>query len=303
MKTGKVGELDIRRETEFEPGYLVGSRINPDKQLEYEGYLGVEECGPSMPTEPISTLVIMPPGPLDDYITIPERLKRKMEYYLKHFDGLLRRIRRHKDFQFENEHISKEVPERQKAIVSYNARYLLLKAFEPRFKEFWHPFNICFWYCFRHDTLPLPPSKVHFIFKLGGSLDLDLSLQSGAVQLDKESSTYTVCGIPYHHLRKNRNSIDEYLHGLITGFRLTTYGEEGIEKCSIAKLIYFRKTMPMNTCKRIHFGGRKFTAIRDDEVALQTDQTVSRALIGLANDDEALSLLSCLHVVHDTFRD
>lgn len=45
---------------------------------------------------------------------------------------------------------------------------------------------------------------------------------------------------------------------------------------------------------RIHFGGRVYTAIKDDEIALMTDLTITRQIMNIANDDGELNMFSKL---------
>jgi len=208
---------------------------------------------------------------------------------LKHFSTLTAAIR-NKDFTYRNEELFIFVPKRHAGRISYSCRYLILKAFKPEFEEVWHPLAICFWYCYawglpeeeeRNDKLLLK-------FNIGGVLDIDLSLQRGAVKKTDDGKTYSVFGVRYKDLNYVNLDIGIYMHGLIMGFKLSKLEDPNVEMVSLNKLLTIASS------RRIHFGGRAFTATKDEEIREKTDQTVNRQILNRENDDETLGLFSKL---------
>lgn len=242
--------------------------------------------------EPISTLVIMPTGPLDDYLTSPDKLKRKIEFYLRNFSCLTEAIR-NKDFTYRNEHTFADVPKKISGLVSYTCRYFILNACKPEFETYWHPAAVCFWYCFAWG-MPTETEKHLLEFNISGVLDIDLAMRKGAVRSIPEENTYLVCGVKYGELNKSNIDVGVYMHGLVRGFRLTIEEDPTVEMVSVRKLMSMADQIKTGEMKRIHFGGRVFTAIRDEEIREKTDLTVSRQIINAANDDTAMGLFSQL---------
>lgn len=136
---------------------------------------------------------------------------------MSNFKALLQRVK-YKDFSYHNSSITEYIAKRNSGEISYSARYMIIKAMMPSFKEYWHPILISFWYCFT-ETTPDPGSTNHlFKFNMGGILDIDVTLESGTVHADKKENTYIICGSKSAKLGKELIKSEECLHGLIPGF-------------------------------------------------------------------------------------
>lgn len=115
---------------------------------------------------------------------------------------------RMKDFRFSNETILIDIPEQKRQQISFSARYLLLKAFEPGFRDYWHPV----WYCFCRETPSFHCRKHCFKFTLCGVLHIDFTRQSGAVKADYEAGNYIICRTPYSQVNTVIEDMGVYMH-------------------------------------------------------------------------------------------
>lgn len=144
---------------------------------------------PPRPTDAISHLVEIPLGPIDDFLNGPQKLKRKVVYYFNNFDYLMSKIRNN-NFKLRNEQISLEILRNKRFIVSFTVRSLVLRAIDPSVSSSWHPINIYFWYCFSYETLPIVLNSFEFSFIFSESVDIDLTLEKGALRYDRDEKKY-----------------------------------------------------------------------------------------------------------------
>lgn len=145
MKPGKVEELYLKTETEFEEGAKKSCKLTEDLHIRYMGKVLLNTVKTAKLEEPISTLVKMSPGPLDDYLITPSRLAVKIRVYYDNFDYLMVKVRK-MDYSWRNECFRLKIPTSLSKQISHTARLLIQKLLTPESADFWNPVNICFWY-------------------------------------------------------------------------------------------------------------------------------------------------------------
>lgn len=277
MAPGSVGELSIKEETEYEEGQPMPCYLNEMLQIRYEGNKEITMTSPPKLSEAISSLVEMPYGPLDDFFHGPQKLKRKVLFYLKNFDYLMGKINKIV-FKWRNENMCNDIPKLKRARVSFTARSMLLRCLNPINKSNWHPIHICFWYCFAYFTPSEMDRTIEFRFTYAGAVEIDLTLESGALRYDKKEDEYYLLNTKCETSGNKDIDTGGLLHGFLKGFKMSTNLDPSLPMISVSQLSRDYHNIFDGFRCQVHWGGRVFVATKDPEVDIQTEKTITRQI-------------------------
>lgn len=216
MKEQSIGELSIKSETEYEEVTPLDCYLDETLQIRYEGRKEIACNHPTKPNEAISHVIEMPVGPVDDFLNAYQKLKRKVVYYFLNFSYLTGKLNA-RNFKWRNEQMMADVPKNKRSPVSFTARSLLLRCLDKEHKNKWYPLNICFWYCFANES-PFPTQNtMDFKFIFGNSVDVDLTLDTGALRFDKEENKYYLLNTKFKTSGEKDTDVGGLLHGFLKG--------------------------------------------------------------------------------------